>query len=73
MNGVNECKSMCLLGRQFVFVCVCVWLTYQRCRVKLRDHVMEEGGQVCGPRLEQLYTLETTTLTIDLRDREIER
>lgn len=64
---------MCLLGRQFVFVCVCVWLTYQRCRVKLRDHVMEEGGQVCGPRLEQLYTLETTTLTIDLRDREIER
>lgn len=45
---------------------LCLWL-YQRSRVKLWDHMVEENCEVCRPRLQQLNTLETGTLAIDLR------
>lgn len=45
---------------------LCLWL-YQRCRVKLWDHMVEENCEVCRPRLQRLNTLETGTLAIDLR------
>lgn len=45
---------------------LCLWL-YQRSRVKLWDHMVEENCEVCRPRLQRLNTLETGTLAIDLR------
>lgn len=42
-------------------------MTYQRCGVKLRDHVMQEGREVSRPRLQQLYGLKTATLAVHLR------
>lgn len=44
-----------------------VFGSYQRCRVKLRDHVMQEDCEVSRPRLQQLHGLKTATLTVHLR------
>ena len=45
-------------------VCVCA---YQRSRVKLGDHVVEEDCEVSRSRLQQVNALETAALSIDLR------
>lgn len=41
--------------------------SYQRCRVKLGDDMMQERCQVGRSGLEQLHALETAALAIDLR------
>lgn len=42
--------------------------TYQRCRVKLRDNVMDEDGEVGRSRLQQVNALEGATLAINLAE-----
>lgn len=41
--------------------------THQRCRVKLRDHMVQKGSKMSRASLEQLDTLEAATLAIHLR------
>lgn len=45
-------------------------LTYHWSWIKLRDDVMEENGEVSGPRLQQVQTLKRATFSINLRQRE---
>lgn len=41
---------------------------YQRRRIKLRDNMMKEDCEVSWPRLQQVYTLETATLSVNLTE-----
>lgn len=47
--------------------------TYQRCRVKLGDDMMDEDSKVGGPRLQQVNALEGAALTINLTENEQEK
>lgn len=42
--------------------------TYQRCRVKLGDNMMDEDSEVGRPRLQQVNALEGATLAINLAE-----
>lgn len=48
-------------------------LTYQRCRVKLRDDVMEEDREVSRPRLQQVDALKGAALSVNLTERHRKR
>lgn len=42
--------------------------TYQRCRVKLGDNMMDEDSEVGRPGLQQVNALEGATLAINLAE-----
>lgn len=44
--------------------------TYQRCRIELRDDMMDEDGEVSRSRLQQVDALEAATLSVNLTEEE---
>lgn len=45
-------------------------ITYQRCRVKLRNYMEYENGKVSRVRLQEVHTLEAATLVGHLLEEE---
>lgn len=46
------------------------YCTYQRCRIELRDDMMDEDGEVSWSGLEQADALEGATLSVNLTEEE---
>lgn len=46
------------------------YCTYQRCRIELRDDMMDEDGQVSWPGLQQVDALEGATISVNLTEEE---